>query len=112
MRQPGPTRGRRGLAREPMVLTSAAIAAVGMGWFLVNLRAPVGPAVLGWLPALASLALTVAALRKVAASPGLPPATRRFWRTLTVAGVLASGTPGVSLATALVGSFPYRQAVV
>jgi diguanylate cyclase (GGDEF)-like protein/PAS domain S-box-containing protein len=82
--------GRRLLVTEPLFLAGAALAVVGTAWFLVNLAQPVGPPVLGWLPAVSVLALTGVAMHRSARSPSVTPAGRRFWFLLAVAIDLAA----------------------
>jgi diguanylate cyclase (GGDEF)-like protein len=54
-------------------------------WFVVNLRGPVGPDVLLWLPTpIGALILTSIYLR-VSRTEMLPGPTRRFWRHLSIA---------------------------
>ncbi|MDQ1659537.1 MAG: hypothetical protein QOD41_4620 [Cryptosporangiaceae bacterium] len=76
-----------------LALVSAAVALVAIGWFAVNLHASHGPLVLLCLPSPIAALITTAAAWRATRAPQLPPHTRRFWRTLTVALVLlAAGT--------------------
>jgi diguanylate cyclase (GGDEF)-like protein/PAS domain S-box-containing protein len=111
MSQPGAMNGRPSLTGEPLLAAAAAAAVVATLWFLVNLHGPVGPPVLGWLPALTSLVLAVASFWRTATTPGLPPTARRFWRMLTLAALMACGSPGLPIVTELIGPVPYQGTV-
>jgi hypothetical protein len=58
-------------------------------WFVVNLPGPVGPPLLGSLPPFVLALLILFAYRRAAATPGIAPAVRRFWRTMALSGTIS-----------------------
>jgi diguanylate cyclase (GGDEF)-like protein len=68
--------------QERLVRFCAVLAAVAAVWFAVNAVHPIGPAALLWLPAPICAPVVARVYRLAAASPGLPPAVRDFWRRL------------------------------
>ncbi|MBM2614139.1 bifunctional diguanylate cyclase/phosphodiesterase [Actinoplanes sp. LDG1-06] len=76
-------------------LTGAALAALSVGWVLIGLSHEWSHPVVGWLPLPVGAALGAAASARTARDSRLDPATRRFWRTFTLAGVFfTAGTIG------------------
>ncbi len=85
-----------------LLLASGLLMAVTLGWFLVNLIHPVGPAALLWAPSLGGGVLLTAIYARTARTATLLPPVRRFWRHLTLVAALvtfASTTQGVDVLT-------------
>ena len=80
--------------RYPVRLATA-LTAAAVVWFVVRLVHPVGPAVLGWLPALLVAVVAAVVCRGVAQQPGTPHAAARFW------SLIGAGVALVGAATAL-----------
>ncbi|MFI5935078.1 putative bifunctional diguanylate cyclase/phosphodiesterase [Actinoplanes sp. NPDC051494] len=70
---------------DRLLRASAGTALLALIWVGVNLVHPVGPRWLLWLPTFAGGIIAVAVLLRTARAPGLPVATRRFWRHLSAA---------------------------
>src|SRR5688572_17971040 len=76
------------------VTAQVVIVLIAWAWFALNVRGPVGPAALGWVPNLCSAVLAGAALWTVGAGTGVNPAAARFWRYMG-AGTLLVGLGSV-----------------
>ncbi|GAA3212877.1 hypothetical protein GCM10010532_038310 [Dactylosporangium siamense] len=76
------------------VIAQVGIVLIAWGWFALNVRGPIGPAALGWVPNLCSAALAGAALWTVGADARVNRAAARFWR-LMGAGTLLVGVGSV-----------------
>jgi diguanylate cyclase (GGDEF)-like protein len=70
-----------------LMRASCAVLAVCVAWFAVNLVAPVGPAVLLWLPTPVGALLLTAAFWRTSRTAALPAPTRRFWGHLSVSAL-------------------------
>ncbi|MEV0128610.1 EAL domain-containing protein [Dactylosporangium sp. NPDC050688] len=76
------------------VTAQIVIILVAWVWFAINLRGPVGPAVLGWVPNLCSAVLAGAALWTVGTDARVNRAAARFWKYMG-AGTLLVGVGSV-----------------
>jgi diguanylate cyclase (GGDEF)-like protein len=76
------------LALYVVVLLTAGV----LAWLAVYLHGPRGPQpqVLARLPGTLALALAAGSLRRVAVTPGLPTAVRRFWNQIALASALCA----------------------
>ncbi|MEV4510046.1 EAL domain-containing protein [Dactylosporangium sp. NPDC049525] len=70
------------------------IVLIAWAWFALNVRGPIGPAALGWVPNLCSAVLAGTALWTIGADPRVNRAAARFWRYLG-AGTLLVGLGSV-----------------
>ncbi|GIF10123.1 putative bifunctional diguanylate cyclase/phosphodiesterase [Actinoplanes teichomyceticus] len=102
------TRDRRRRIRplSRAVTGSLAIAVVAVVVFAWNVPTPREPLFLLWVAPCTSVIIPFVVSRQVARMPDLPPATRRFWRTVATcllmagAGVLAHGYDSLSAGAA------------
>jgi diguanylate cyclase (GGDEF)-like protein len=78
----------RALASSRLLQASGWLTLAALVWFLVFLHRPIGPPVLLWLPTpLAAVVLTAVYVR-TSRTMTLPAPTRRFWRHMSITGVL------------------------
>jgi diguanylate cyclase (GGDEF)-like protein/PAS domain S-box-containing protein len=80
-------RAQVAVGRYP-IAAAGLFTAAAVVWFVVRLVVPVGPVVLGWLPGLLTVAVTIGVCYSVARRRGVPPAVAQFWRALGLASVL------------------------
>jgi diguanylate cyclase (GGDEF)-like protein len=80
-----------------LVLASALLMVLAVGWFLANVDHPRGPLLLLWLPSPLSAALLTVAYRRASRAGHLPMPTRRFWRHLSISAPLV-GAAGIAQA--------------
>jgi diguanylate cyclase (GGDEF)-like protein len=75
---------------RPLLYVALLLVVVAVVWFAVNLETPYGPQVLGRVPGTVSLIVAVVSLRRVAGTPGLAVAARRFWNQLALVTALCA----------------------
>ena len=59
-------------------------------WFAANVHVPRGPQILGRVPGTLALGLAAVSLRRVATTPELPAAARRFWNQIALVSALCA----------------------
>jgi diguanylate cyclase len=84
--------------RDPLLALCLLLTGANGVWFTVGLFHAWSAPMVGWIVAVAVGLLSVAACWRTAATPGLAPAARRFWRGLGAAmAVLTAGTASNSV---------------
>jgi diguanylate cyclase (GGDEF)-like protein/PAS domain S-box-containing protein len=84
----------RASGRSPVRLASA-LTAAAVVWFVVRLVHPVGPAVIGWSPALLVAVVAAMVCCRVARHPGTPYSVARFWVLIGVGVALVGAATAV-----------------
>jgi diguanylate cyclase len=89
---------------DPFIVATAVLSMLAVAWFTLSLRAPWGSQALGWIPGPVAIAVSSVALWRLSRDPGLAPAARRFWRSITAATVavaMGSATQSIAVITGL-----------
>jgi diguanylate cyclase len=102
-------RAQRWLGRHALVATGALLLLAATAWLLAGLTWSEPHPALGWLPLPASTALAAYACWRASCHQALDPGSRRFWRHLTVAGLLYTAGVVSNALDAVAGPEPSQR---
>ncbi|MBM2615784.1 bifunctional diguanylate cyclase/phosphodiesterase [Actinoplanes sp. LDG1-06] len=97
------------LRRNTLTVSGVLLVLADAVWLLAGLHHEWAYPVVGWLPVPVSTALAAYACWRASRSALLDPATRRFWRHLTLAGVLFTAGVVSNMADALGAAEPSQR---